>query len=567
MGAPPPLTENLGPHAAAVEDALDRLEESHAVERVLARDHTLWRPEPDEIANRLGWLDAPVGASRRLEPVRALATEARAEALSRALLLGMGGSSLAPEVFRRVFGPDHDGLDFEVLDSTDPAAVARARAGYDPSRTIVLVSSKSGTTVETLSLFRRLWRDAVGVVGEEAVGKRFVAITDPGSPLAGTADDLGFRAVFLADPDVGGRYSALTEFGLVPAALVGVDLDRLLARARRMAEACTATDSRGNPGARLGAVLGGLANAGRDKLTLALPSRIASFGAWVEQLIAESTGKDGKGILPVIETPRPDADRYGDDRLFVGFRLPGDPGHDEALEALATVGHPVLRLDLADPYEVGGEMYRWEFATAVAGHLLGIHPFDQPDVESAKRRAREALDEFQERGRLPDTEPALRAGGVAVHGDVDAGDLPGALAAFLEGLAPPGYAAILAYLPPEPRTTAALERLRAHISGRLGVATTAAYGPRYLHSTGQLHKGDAGSGRFLLITAESSEDVPIPDQPGADAASIGFAVLERAQVLGDVRALREAGRQVLRLHFEKGPAPAGIDRLAGWLNL
>jgi hypothetical protein len=379
--------------------------------------------------------------------------------------------------------------------------------------------------------------------------------------LAETAAGLGFRAIFRPDPDVGGRYSALTDFGLVPAALVGVDLDRLLDRARERARACAAPDPRANPGARLGAVLGALAAAGRDKLTLSLSPRIEPFGAWLEQLLAESTGKDGTGILPVVETPRPGAGRRSEDRLFVGLELAGEPLPGEALEGLRAAGHPVVRLALADRYDLGGQIFQWEFATAVAGHLLGVQPFDQPDVEAAKARAKELLERSRGEGVVPEDPPVARDAGVAIHGELHAADLPGALAALLEGARPPEYVAVLAWLPPFPEVAAALERLRGAIAARTGVAVTAAFGPRYLHSTGQLHKGDAGRGRFLVLTAESPADVPIPDAAGADVSSVGFRTLERAQALGDARALTELGRRVVRLHLDSAD-PAALDRIA-----
>ncbi len=555
------MEERPGACAEAVDAALQRLADERAVERIHARDHTLWRPDPDEIADRLGWLEAPAGPAGGLEPAERLVVEARADGLTRVALIGMGGSSLAPEVFAEVFGGR--GMELEVLDSTDPAAVAAAEARLDPASTLWIVSSKSGTTVETLSLFKRFHRVAVESLGEAAAAKRFVAITDPGSRLAEMADAIGFRAVFLADPDVGGRYSALTWFGLVPAALVGVDLPRLLERAAAAAEACREPDPRANPGARLGAIVGAMALEGRDKLTLLLPPRLHAFGAWIEQLVAESTGKEGRGVLPVVETSVGDPEALGDDRLFVRLRLAdGEPAPQA--DAIAAAGHPVVELDLADPYDLAAWFYLWEFATAVAGHVIDVQPFDQPNVESAKRRAGEMLEAFRERGALPEPEPALVDGADRVYGDVGADSLAGALSGFLERAAPPDYVAVLAWLPPEPETTAAMERLRVRISAARGIAATAAYGPRYLHSTGQLHKGDAGRGRFLVLTADSPEDVPIPDSPGTEASGVGFRALERAQALGDVAALEEAGRRVLRIHMEE-PGAAGIDRVRNLL--
>ena len=549
------MTERLGEYGAPVEAALAEMAGNRVVERLWARDHTLWRTSPEEITNRLGWLDSPEVMRDRIPRLEDLPRELAAEdpPVTHALLLGMGGSSLAPELFARVFrgGGDRPRLSLGVLDSTVPGAVLDRAGTLDPTRTLFIVSTKSGGTVETLSLFTFFWNRTADLLGPELAGRHFYAVTDPGSSLETLADRLGFRDVFLNDPDIGGRYSALSYFGLVPAALAGVDIGRLLEQAERMAERCgPKTPVPEHPAARLGAVLGELAMAGRDKATLVLSPGIESFGDWVEQLLAESTGKEGAGILPVAGETLGTPEVYGTDRLFVHVRLAGDESADEALEALAAVGHPVVRLDLEDAYDLGAQFFLWEMATAVAGRRLGIHPFDQPDVEAAKRRARTLVDAYRTSGDLPaeDVAPAV----------------PGAVDGFLSNAKPGDYVALQAWLRPSVETDDALERLRIVLRRRTTLAVTAGYGPRFLHSTGQLHKGDGGAGFFLQCIAEDPEDVPIPDEPGGGHASLTFGVLKQAQAMGDRRALEEKGRRVLTLHLGSDPA-AALRQLADGL--
>lgn len=477
------------------------------------------------------------------------------------MLLGMGGSSLAPGLFAQVLANPQRGLPLEVLDSTVPGAVLDALARLDLTRTLFIVSSKSGTTVETLSLFRTFYNRLAQARGPEAAGRHFVAITDPGTPLASLAEALHFRARFLNDPTVGGRYSALTYFGLVPAALVGADLEVLLARAQEAlcgSEGCVPVAS--SLGARLGAVLGAAAADGRDKLTLLTSPLLSPFADWVEQLIAESTGKEGKGILPVVRETPGNVDVYRTDRLFVSLELADDAPTADNLPGLEAAGHPIVRLHLHDPYDIGGQIVHWEVATALAGHLLAINPFDQPNVESAKQRAREMVQAYREQGHLPEPEPALETAGLRLYGAVAGRDLTEALADFFADPPQGAYVALLAFLAPNLETEAALQRLRRHLRDRLHLATTLGFGPRYLHSTGQAHKGDAGRGLFLLLTADDPEDVPIPDEPGRPEASLTFGVLKTAQALGDQAALEAAGRRVLRVHLGQDPL-SGLQRL------
>jgi transaldolase/glucose-6-phosphate isomerase len=546
---------HLGTYQAGVDHTLTEMADNRITRRIWAHDHTVWKPEPTEITNRLGWLHTAQVMLENVPRLEALAQEVRAAGYTHALLLGMGGSSLAPEVFRKTFGVTEGYLDLAVLDSTDPGAVLAHAERLDMENTLFIVATKSGTTVETLSTFKFFYNqvaDAVGADGstelaEVRAGEHFVAITDPGTPLTNLADRYHFRAIFLNDPNIGGRYSALSYFGLVPAALVGVDVPRLLDRALAVASGCESCVAAGdNSGAWLGAILGELAKAGRDKTTFVLSPAIASFGDWVEQLIAESTGKEGRGILPVVGEPLGPPEVYGDDRLFVHIRLDGDETHDAALDTLEAAGHPVVRLNLRDRYDLGGQFFLWEMATAVAGHRLGINPFDQPNVEAAKVLARRMVAEYTEKGTLPSGESAPLS--------------PEALKEFLAQAQPSDYIALQAYLRPTAETDTALLRLRTRLRDRLRLATTVGYGPRFLHSTGQLHKGDAGRGLFIQFTADDPRDAPIPDEAGSPESSITFGVLKAAQALGDRQALLDAGRRVIRFHL-RDDVVGGLKRL------
>jgi transaldolase/glucose-6-phosphate isomerase len=505
----PRVPSALGPIARAVDDRLASLEREDVVARIWRKDHTVWRPDPAEIDNRLGWLDLSSQMRTHVHDLQHFANEVTQDGFDTAVLLGMGGSSLAPEVLRETLGVRDGFLDLMVLDTTHPAAIARLDASLDLARTLFIVSSKSGGTIETLSQFAHFY-ERTGRNGDQ-----FVAITDPGSPLEALAGTRGARRVFLNPPDIGGRYSALSLFGLVPGALIGADLNELLEPAYGMACACGASVPLAeDPGAWLAAVLGEAARSGRDKLTVLLPDELAGLGAWIEQLIAESTGKDGKGIVPVVNEPVGLAEAYGSDRLFVAY---GDPDELAALEAR---GDPVVRLTAGD---LGAEFFRWEFATAVAGAVLGIHPFDQPNVEEAKRATKEVL-------------------GAGAH------EAPGTdgLGTLLGSLESRDYVAIQAFVDPTRENVQVLERARLAIRDRHKVAVTVGFGPRFLHSTGQLHKGGPASGAFVqVIDAERDTDVPIPD------ADYTFGELIDAQALGDLRALLARDRRVARVHLDQ----------------
>lgn len=548
-------TYHLGKYSGKVEKRLAKLEEDRVMARIRDFDHTVWKPEPDEIANRLGWLSSPRTMAPMTQKIGQVVDQVRESGYTHALLMGMGGSSLAPEVFRETFGVAEGYLDLSVLDSTDPAAVHELARVHDPARSLFIVSTKSGTTAETLSFFKYFYNLTTDAVGFQSAGDHFMAITDPGSPLEKMAQEHNFGHVFINDPDIGGRYSALSCFGLVPAALVGVDLNRFLKRAAAL------SDRGDDLSAKLGTVMGVLSGAGVDKLTILASPAIASFGAWLEQLLAESTGKEGKGILPVEGEAPGELRVYGNDRLFAYLRLEGDRTYDDLVDALAGRGHPVCKINLTDVYDLGGEFFRWEMATAVAGHVMGINPFDQPNVESAKTQARGMLEEYRRTGRLPEIEPLISVDGISVFSDVRGSGMDELTSRFLAQAESGGYVAIQAYINPFTGASAALDRLRLKIRDGLGIATTLGFGPRFLHSTGQLHKGDGGKGLFIQITADDEIDLPIPDEPGGSASSTSFGALKASQALGDRQALLDAGRKVIRFHIS-GDIAEAINRIA-----
>jgi len=548
------MTFTADQYRGLVDKALAAIKDQRVIERIWDHDHTLWKPEPSEIANRLGWLQCPEAMIGNVQRIQAFADAVRGDGYTHALLLGMGGSSLAPEVFRTTFGVKKGFLDLAVLDSTVPGAVIAHAERFDPKRTLFIVSTKSGTTVETLSFFKFFYNWLSEGVGAEKAGDHFIAITDPGSPLVDCAARYHFRETFLNDPNIGGRYSALSYVGLVPAALMGMDIGTVLERAAAMVRDCKPSSTSGpaaNPGVLLGTIVEELAKVGRDKLTFIISSHIASFGHWLEQLIAESTGKEGRGIVPVVGEAVGSAEVYGADRLFVHLCLQGDTTADAAVAQLEGAGHPVVRLFLHDPYELGAQCFLWELAVAVAGHRLGINPFDQPDVEAAKARARQAVDEYKKQGSLPAEPPTLTEGALTVYGEVTAESPGAALAAFLSQGEPGAYVGLQVFLQPTPEIDAVLQALRTRVRDRFRLATTIGYGPRFLHSTGQLHKGDAGRGLFVQITADDPTDIPIPDEAGSPDSSLTFGILKTAQALGDRGALLDAGRQVIRFHLGK----------------
>lgn len=541
------------------------------VERLHERDASLWSSDPEvqaTIAGRLGWLDAPVHFHEEIGPLEAFGEAARDAGYRFAVVAGMGGSSLAPDVLRRTFGDGGDWLSLRVLDSTDPAAVAAVVDDLYPLETLFIVATKSGTTAEPLAFQADAWariESALAKVHQHEVrpGDFMILVTDPEKSLEAIPHHDEVREVFLNPPDIGGRYSALTYVGLLPASLIGLDLDPLLGSARRMLDACHAKDPAANPGFDLGLTLGAHALAGRDKLTFVADPEIAAFGAWAEQLVAESTGKHGQGIVPIDLEPLGNVDRYGPDRLFVRLDLaesdgpgaaPDGTSADDLLAALEAAGHPVVRITIDDPMDIGGEFVRWEIATAVAGIVLGIDPFDQPNVEEAKEHTRRVLDHHESADG--------GAAGAALDGAVlaDAPGLATVLRDHLAALKPNGYAALQAYIAPTEGRDLALARIRLLLRDATRRATTAGYGPRFLHSTGQLHKGGAPIGWFLQLTADHPYDRPIPGKPYT------FGELIDAQAAGDLAALRSHDLPVLRVHL--GPDPdAGLAALEAALAI
>lgn len=541
------ITTNFGSFQAQVEKALAEIESDQIINRIWQHDHSVWKPDPNEISNRLGWLRIPEKMRAEIDRLQSFTRMVQQDGFTNVLLLGMGGSSLAPEVLQRTFGAAPGYMDLTILDSTDPGAVLQQERQLDLRKTLFIVSTKSGGTVETLSFFKYFYQQICALVGPETCGQHFVAITDPGSKLVDLARQYRFRDLFLNDPSIGGRFSALSFFGLVPAALLGIDLELLLSRAIEMSNLCgPQSNIQQNPGALLGSLLGEMAKNGHDKVTFVISKVFASFGDWVEQLIAESTGKEGKGILPVVHEPLGRVEVYGQDRVFVQLKQIGDETFKPALRALEEAGYPVLQFQLRDAYDLGAQFFLWEFATAIAGYRLGINPFNQPNVESAKVLARNQVAAFYETGQIPEIQSApLRAE---------------QLDRFLGQAQPGDYIALQAYCMPNRRDRAILQYLRLQLRDKYHLATTLGFGPRFLHSTGQLHKGDAGNGLFIQFICQAEEDAGIPDQPESATASLSFDTLKVAQAVGDGQAIQDAGRRFIRFFIDEDPVIA-IQRL------
>ena len=564
VSLPQPLAKEV---AAAIDDWRAR----GNIRRLWARDASLWTGADE--GRWLGWLDVAKTLSREPAHLHMAARIAREGGFTHALLLGMGGSSLAPDVLRRTFGRVDGFPDFQVLDSTDPAQIRAAEARIDLAKTLFIVASKSGTTLEPNILLAYFLDRVRKAVGPEQAAQRFIAITDPGSSLDQDALRERFRAVAHGLPTIGGRYSALSNFGMVPAAVMGIDVDRLLERALTVARSCAAIVPAGdNPGVILGAVLGVLARNGRDKVTLIASPAIAGLGAWLEQLLAESTGKSGKGLIPVDrEAPGPIAD-FGADRLFVHLRLVSAPdaAQDRAVEALKDAGHPVVSIDLPGAFDLGGEFFRWEIATAVAGSLIGIDPFDQPDVEASKDATRALTAEFEKTGALPAERPFVEGPGLRLFADERnaraileaAGPRPSVAAclkAHLGRLAAGDYFALLAYVEMSPAADETLQAMRHKVRAAKKVATCVGFGPRFLHSTGQAYKGGPATGVFLQITCEDGRDLEIPGRRAT------FGLVKAAQARGDLEVLAQRGRRALRVHLG-ADVGAGLAALASAID-
>ncbi len=534
---------NFGDHLQRVKNILADFERKDVVNRIWHKDYTIWKPDPTEIRDRLGWLQITDKMVEQIPSLEAFAQEVHEAGFHHVVLLGMGGSSLGPEVLRQTFGSAAGYPTLAVVDSTAPASLEAVTKSIEIRHTLFLVSSKSGTTTETLSFYRYFHCLVTQEVGEDQAGFNFVAITDADTPLARLAEQTGFRRVFTNPDDIGGRYSVLSYFGLVPAALTGLDLRLLLQKATLMQEGCApCVNVFENAGVWLGAMIGYWALNGRDKLTFILSPSIRSLGLWIEQLIAESTGKEGKGVLPVTDEPPVASEYYGKDRLWVYLRVKGDNNTslDKAVEVLEVSGQPVIQLEMGDQYDLGAEFFRWEMATAVAGAILGVNPFDQPDVQAAKDATKSVLKEFQMSHSLP----AIESNQNLDH--------------WLQSARPGKYLAIMAYIKSTPSTDRAFSELRRRILEKYRIAVTLGYGPRFLHSTGQLHKGGPNSGLFMQLTANRSKDLGIPGEP------FSFGVLTEAEAQGDYRALQTKDRKVTRVHLSNGSG-AAIERFTAEL--
>ena len=547
-----------------VQTTLEDWRKEGKVRRLWAADASLWT-ETDE-ANWLGWLEIVDKQLKGIAHLQDFADDVKRSGFKDVLLLGMGGSSLGPEVFAETFGAEPGFPNLHVLDSTDPAQIRHFEARVDPARTLFLVSSKSGSTLEPNIFKQYFYERAKQAVGAAEAPKRFVAITDPGSSLEKVARTEGFRCVFHGLPSIGGRYSVLSDFGMVPAAAIGVDPQAFLESTAEMVRSCTASAPPvENPGVILGAILGTCQRRGRDKVTVIASKGIADFGAWLEQLLAESTGKLGKGIVPVDAEPLGPPAVYGDDRVFAYLRLVSDQDAEQerAIAALEAAGQPVVRITVSDVMQLGQEFFRWEMATAVAGSIIGINPFDQPDVEAAKVKTRDLTEAYEKSGALPEVRAFFEGDGIKLFADPrnegalkpQATSLAAALKAHFGRIGAGDYAALLAYIERSPAHIDAMQRLRRMIRDRTKAATCVGFGPRFQHSTGQTYKGGPNSGVFLQITCDDPEDVPVPGQ------SYAFGIVKEAQARGDFEVLAERGRRAMRAHIT-GDLEAGLDTLS-----
>ncbi len=557
------LATSLGNYEGRVRETLKEAARANAIERIWNRDPSLWKNEESHqkiIRNSLGWLTVPTEMLAVVAELRSFAENVRASGeFQHAMVCGMGGSSLCPEVLRQTFGRQESFPELLVLDSTDPDAIKNFRNQLDVNGCLFIIASKSGTTTEPIA-FHRYWYDEVAKK-RDAPGKAFVTITDPGSQMADTAATEGFRRIFLNQPDIGGRYSALSYFGMVPGALMGLDVEKLLRRAEKMGETCrTEPGANENPGAVLGAAMAECALAGRDKLTIVSDPRLSALGLWVEQLVAESTGKEDKGIVPVVGEPLGPVSAYGHDRLFVSISVGAHDDETKAkLKALEAAGHPVIYRSLADVYDLGAEFFLWEMATAFAGWRLGINPFDQPNVQESKDATKALLDKYAREGKLPEQTPLASDGQLSVYAGGAAGDAISssvceALRAHCAQIKTGDYVALLAYVEETPEIEAAMQKIRRSVRDATGCATTTGYGPRFLHSTGQLHKGGPDSGVFIQLTAPDKVDLEVPGAPYT------FGILKEAQALGDFQSLLAHGRRAIQVDL-------GADVLSGLQRL
>ena len=547
---------SLADYADTVNSALEKLRQHNVIERIRSKDYTLWKSKPDEIVNRLDWLDAPAETLKKVNYIRAVLEPLIGKDIHDAVLLGIGGSSLAAEVFNKIIGGKTGYSKLHIVDTTDPLWISSVAQNINPANTLFIVSSKSGTTMEINALFKYFYNLAFKNIGKSA-GSRFIFITDEGSPLVKTAEEIAAHYTFFSNSNIGGRYSALSLTGIVPAALIGVDVEALLQNVFSDQESLM------KEGASLGATLGVLAISGRDKLTFILAPHWKSFGDWLEQLIAESTGKEGKGILPVLNEPLRNVDAYGKDRVFVLFQ-DEESKISFPTESLSNAGHPVMTVRINDDYDLGKQMYFWEVATAVAAHFMGVHPFDQPDVEATKKHTRAVIADLGKNKNLKDEKPAFTFDQGEIFGNINGATPAEIFRNFLNQAKAEDYVCLQIYLSPSPEMDTAINLVREAISKRFSLPVTSGYGPRYLHSTGQLHKGDSGNGLFIQFTQDYTLDIAIPDKIGDEKSSLTFGELKAAQAKGDWQALTEAGRRIIRFHFPRNPV-AGLQSMVEFL--
>ena len=553
--------------AASVKTNLEDWRASDKVRRLWQHDASLWTGTDE--ANWLGWLDVTADQIAHSEKLRAAVADVKKENFTDILLLGMGGSSLCPDVLKVTFGKIAGFPELHVLDSTDPAQVKAFENEVNLAKTIFIVSSKSGTTLEP-NIFKQYFFERVKqTIGADKAGSRFIAVTDPGSKMQQVAEADHFRHIFPGLPSIGGRYSALSNFGVVPAAIMGLDLNRFLSRTQEMVEACgSGVPADQNPGVVLGIILGTAARNGRDKVTIIASPGISALGAWLEQLMAESTGKQGKGIVPIDREDIGPPEVYGTDRVFAYVRLETAPdkAQDAKVAALEQAGHPVVRIPLGDIYDLGQEFFRWEIATAVAGSVIGINAFNQPDVEASKIATRNLTNEYEKNGSLPPEKPVLEDGDIKLFTDAVNADalakaagndksLAGYLRAHIKRVGAGDYFALLAYIQMDAEHETLLQKLRQALRDKKRVATCLEFGPRFLHSTGQAYKGGPNSGVFLQVTCDDYADLPVPGQ------TYTFGVVKAAQARGDFQVLAERGRRALRVHLGKDLA-SGLARLS-----
>jgi transaldolase/glucose-6-phosphate isomerase len=547
--------------AGAVAASVEDWKKNNKVARLWQKDASLWTGTDE--SNWLGWLTIPEEQIAHIDALKGIAADIKKARFKHALLLGMGGSSLCPEVMRMTFGKIKGHPELHVLDSTDPAQIKAIEAKVDLKSTICIVSSKSGSTLEP-NIYKQYFFERVKAkVGEKEVGNRFIAITDPGSKMQQVAEADKFRKMFFGVPSIGGRYSAISNFGMVPAAVMGVNVGKFLKNTEEMVKACASSAADSNPGVLLGTILGTAANHGRDKLTIITSPGIFDLGAWLEQLIAESTGKIGKGIIPVDRERLDKPAVYGNDRVFAYLRLASKPNkaQDAAVAALEKAGHPVVRIAVPNIYNLGQEFFRWEIATAVAGSIIGIDAFNQPDVEASKIETKKLTSQYEATGSLPPEVPFFEASGIKLFADeknavaVHGPNLVDVLKAHLARAGAGDYFAVLGYVTMNPAHEKALQAIRHAVRDKKKVATVLGFGPRFLHSTGQAYKGGPNSGVFLQITCDDAKDLPVPGQ------KYTFGIVKAAQARGDFAVLAERGRRALRVHLGKN-VKAGLATLA-----